>query len=137
MENLDRLCAEYGYKFADEISKALAKKAESLITKALGVLQEQGLYAFGLFCKSRGSTEASGAEKLKEITEELLKDKLSLISNKDLLEEMRKEDGLASRLDDLMLAAQVLEKSLIYARYHAKAKSNSSESNKNNQKAST
>ncbi|MEA2006293.1 MAG: hypothetical protein U9O50_08580, partial [Acidobacteriota bacterium] len=97
MENLDRLCAEYGYKFADEIKKAYkfdAKKAESLVTKALGVLQEQGLYAFGLFCESRGRTEKPGADKLKEITLELLKN-LSLINNNDLLEEIRKENGLA------------------------------------------
>jgi len=130
MENLDRLCAEYGYKFADEIKKALnsdAKKAESLITKALGVLQEQGLYAFVLFCKSRGSTaEKEGAIKMKKITTELLKE-LSLINNDDLLDEIRKNNGLASRLDDLLLAIQVLEKSLIYARYHAKAFANSQE----------
>jgi len=134
MENLDKLCAEYGYKFADEIKKALnsdAKKAESLITKTLGVLQKQGLYAFALFCKSRGSNEEKGAEKMKEITTELLKDKLGLISNDDLLEEIRKENGLASRLDDLLLAIQVLEKSLIYARYHAKAFANSQEKDNN------
>jgi hypothetical protein len=156
MENLDRLCAEYGYKFAEEIKgaffkkdakeadskkrdteeadaekkdaeKAAVKKAESLITKALGVLQEQGLYAFVLFCESRGSTEKEGAEEMKKITKELLKDKLSLISNDDLLNEIRKDNGLASRLDDLLLAIQVLEKSLIYARYHAKAFTNSQE----------
>lgn len=130
MENLDRLCAEYGYKFADEVSKVDkfdAKKAETLLTKALGVLQEQGLYAFVLFCDSRGSAEKSGAEKIKEITKELLKDKLRLINDGDLLDEIRKENGLASKLDNLMLAIQVLEKSLIYARYHAKALSDSSE----------
>lgn len=131
MDNLDRLCAEYGYKFADEVSKALGKKAEALITKALGVLQEQGLYAFALFCESRGDAEKPGAKKLKEMTKELLKeDKLNLIGNGELLKEIRKKDGLASRLDDLMLAIQVLERFLIYARYHAKALSNSSEETK-------
>lgn len=124
MENLDRLCAEYGYRFADE-----TKKAETLITKALGVLQEQGLHAFMLFCNSRGSAERQGADKIKEITAKLLKDKLALVDSEDLLEEIRKENGLASRLDDLMLAVQVLEKSLIYARYYAKAMSNSSTQN--------
>ena len=132
MENLDQLCAEYGYKLANEVSKADqfdAKKAETLITKALGVLQEQGLYAFVLFCVSRGSAEKSGAERIKEITRELLlEDKLRLINeDDDLLEAIRKKNGLASELDDLMLATQVLEKSLIYARYHAKALSSSSE----------
>lgn len=131
MENLDKLCAEYGYRFADEIKKANnfdAKKAESLVTKALGVLQEQGLYAFLLFCESRGTAEKAGADKIKEITAKLLK-KLQFISGNDLLEEIRKDNGLASRLDDLILAIQVLEKSLIYARYHAKAFSNPAKEN--------
>ena len=78
--NLDQLCAKYGYKFAEEVRKAEganAKKAVLLITKALSVLQEQGLYAFVLFCKSRPSRERNGAEKIKEIAQELLK--LSLI----------------------------------------------------------
>lgn len=138
MKNLDKLCAEYGHEFADEVSNALGEKknetlkpnpqkAENLLTKALGVLQEQGLYAFVLFCDSRGSAEKNGAKKIKEITKELLKDKLNLINDEDLLTAIRKENGLASRLDDLMLAIQVLEKSLIYARYHAKALSDSSE----------
>jgi hypothetical protein len=134
MENLDRLCAEYGYRFAEEIKKAFnseAKKAESLITKVLGVLREQGLYAFALFCESRGSSEKEGAGKMKDITIELLKDKLSLISDANLLEEIRKKDGLASRLDDLLVAIQVLEKSLIYARYHTKAFANSQEKTSN------
>jgi len=131
MKNLDKLCAKYGYEFAKEVSQAFnsdAKKAESLLTKALGVLQEQGLYAFALFCESRGSAESNGAKKITEITTKLLNE-LNLISNTnntDLLEEIRKDNGLASRLEDLILAIQMLEKSLIYARYHAKALSKSS-----------
>lgn len=122
--NLDQLSAEYGNKFAKEVTEALNNKpkaAESLLTKALGVLQEQGLYAFVLFCESRGSQEKEGAKKIEDLTRELLKDKLKLIGDGDLLEEIRKDEGLATRLDDLMLAIQVLEKALIYARYHAKA----------------
>ena len=128
MKNLDKLCAKYGYEFAEKVSQAFnsdAKKAESLLTKALGVLQEQGLYAFALFCESRGSAESNGAKKITEITTKLLNE-LNLISNTNLLEEIRKDNGLASRLEDLILAIQMLEKSLIYARYHAKALSKSS-----------
>ncbi|MGB9794835.1 hypothetical protein [Caldisericum exile] len=138
MENLDRLCAEYGYMFAEEVSKVSGfgpEKAGNLLTKALGVLEEQGLYAFTLFCESRGSTEEEGAKKIKEITTKLLKDELGLISNDNLLEEIRKENGLALRLDDLTLAIQVLEKSLIYARFHAKALSNSLEETKVSEEA--
>ncbi|RLE44855.1 hypothetical protein DRJ16_01205 [Candidatus Woesearchaeota archaeon] len=104
-----------------------AKKAEVLITKALGVLQEQGLYAFALFCKSRPSGERAGAEEIEATAKELLKVLKELdfinnfINNGDFLEELRKDNGLLTNLDDLMLAIQMLEKSLIYARFHAKA----------------
>ena len=121
--NLDQLCAEYGYKFAEDVSRVNnfdAKKAEVLIAKALSVLQEQGLYAFALFCESRTNAEKSGAKRIKTIAKELLK-KLNLINDDDFLDELRKEGGLLTRLDDLMFAIQVLEKSLIYARFHAKA----------------
>ena len=121
--NLDQLCAEYGCRFAEDVSKAEdfdAKKAEILITKSLGVLQEQGLYAFVLFCKSRPSGERTGAKEIEALAKELLKE-LNLINDGDFLNELRKDDGLLIRLDDLMLAIQVLEKSLIYARFHAKA----------------
>ena len=123
MENLDQLCAEYGNRLAEQVSQALGKpkSAEILITKAVSVLQEQGLYAFALFCESRGSAEKPGAEKITNLSKELLKDKLHLIGNGEFLEEIRKNSGLAARLDDLMLAIEVLEKSLIYARFHAKA----------------
>jgi len=119
--NLDQICAEYGYRFAKEVSKARdsdAKKAEALITRALGVLQEQGLYAFVLFCESRSDREKAGAEKIRDLSKELLKE-LKLINDGDLIEELRKD--LLTRLDDLMLGIQVLEKALIYARFHAKA----------------
>lgn len=133
MQNLDQICARYGFKFAEEISKDDAKKAEKLITDALSVLQEQGLYAFVLFCRSR-----SEAKKLENLTKELLKE-LDLIKNSnskvkekeninmkdsakssdDLLDKIR-EDILAD-IDKLMFAVSVLEKSLIYARFHTKA----------------
>lgn len=97
-----------------------AKKAEVLITKALSVLQDQGLYAFVLFCESRSSRERTGAEEIKNLSKKLLRE-LDLINDGDFLEELRRENGLLTKLDDLMLAIQVLEKSLIYARFHAKA----------------
>ncbi len=126
MENLDRLCAEFGYKYAKDVTNAINKdadKAENLITKVLGVLQEQGLYAFVLFCKSRSDTEKKGAVVIEKITKELFKDELHLVGNSDLMEEIRKDNGLASNHQNLVLAIKVLEKSLIYARYHAKAMS--------------
>jgi len=129
MENLDRLCAEQGYEYAKKINEVFndPKKADILLTKALNVLQEEGIYSFALFCRSRGETEKIGAQKIEEKTKQILKDKLNLIGSGDLLEEIRKEkEGLVSNLEYLTLAIQVLEKSLIYARYHVKALSKSS-----------
>jgi len=130
--NLDQLCAEYGYRLAEKVSKAdgfNAKKGEILITKALGVLQEQGLYAFVLFCESRADGEKAGAERIENLAKELLKES-NLINDGDFLNELRKDNGLLTRLDDLMLAIQVLEKSLIYARFHAKAMKEAGEEGK-------
>ncbi len=122
--NLDRICAEYGKKLAEEVCNANefnAKKAEILITKALCVLQDQGMYAFALFCQSRPSSEDPGAKKMELVARELLKT-LNFIGNDDFLDDLsRKDSGLLTRLDELMLAIQLLEKSLIYARFYSKA----------------
>ncbi|WXG39268.1 MAG: hypothetical protein WED07_00280 [Candidatus Freyarchaeum deiterrae] len=123
-KNLDKLCADFGNKLACGVFKAFnndADKAENLILKALDVLQEQGIYAFTLFCESRGDSEKKGAQILESIAEELLRDKLSFIGNGDLLEEIRKDGGLASDIENIIFAIQVLEKTLVYGRYHAKA----------------
>ena len=120
--NLDRLCAEYGYQIADKVRKAIGKNAENHITKSLGVLQEDGVYAFFLYQESRKS-EKAGAEKLKEQATALLKEAkikpFDTITNP--LEAVRAKNGLANNLDELLLAKRLLEQSLIYARYHAKA----------------
>lgn len=122
--NLDRLCAEYGYQIANEVRQAIGKKnAESHIIKSLGVLQEDGVYAFFLYQASRGKTEKPGADKLKEQATALLKEaKIKPFDTiTDPLEAVRAKNGLANNLDELLLAKRLLEQALIYARYHAKA----------------
>ena len=120
-QNLDRLCAEYGYRIADEVHQAISKGTENHITKSLGVLQANGVYAFFLYQASRGS-EKKGAEKLTELATELLKKAkvASFAPVSDPLEALRKAGGLADDLDALLLAKHLLEQALIYARYHAK-----------------
>lgn len=125
MKNLDQLCAQYGYQITGEVHKAIGKKAENHITKSLGVLQEDGVYAFFLYQESRKS-EKDGANKLKNQAAALLKaipirpfDTIA-----DPLEAVRgnkQTQGLADDLDSLLLAKQLLEQTLIYARYHTKA----------------
>jgi hypothetical protein len=123
-QNLDLLCARYGFQIAQEVHSKLKNQAENHITKSLGVLQENGVYAFFLFQASRKrEKETHAAEELKKKAVELL-GSIPLEPfhpGSDPLEAIRGKDGLASRLDDLLLAKRLLEQALIYARYHAKA----------------
>lgn len=127
VENLDRLCAQYGYEIARKICDKLGKNAENHITRSLGVLQEDGVYAFFLYQSSRGSNEKPGAEYLKEQAAKLLEEAQigPFKEAQDPLEAVRGNGttpGLAGKLDELLLAKRLLEQALIYARYHAKAR---------------
>lgn len=121
--NLDRLCAEYGYQIAHGVRQAICKNAENHITKSLGVLQEDGVYAFFLYQASRGETEKAGADRLMKQATALLKEAgiRPFDTVADPLEAVRARNGLADNLDELLLAKQLLEQALIYGRYHAKA----------------
>lgn len=129
LQNLDQLCAKYGYEICQAVGNAFKgkdrkpdkAKTENHITKSLGVLQEDGVYAFFLYQVSRGEREKGGAEQLKDKAKELLKDAgIKEFENvNDPLAAVRQR--LANDLDQLLLAKRLLEQALIYARYHAKA----------------
>ena len=48
-QNLDRFCAQSGWQMAEQVHQDLGKTTETYITKSLGVLQENGVYAFFLY----------------------------------------------------------------------------------------
>lgn len=114
---LDQECAKYGYEIAHQI------KDDTLINKALGVLQEQGVYAFLLFLKA--SSDEAKSKKIITTSWDLL--------TSGIIESIRNEswddnnwhnvirEKLLGNLDDVFLAHRFLEQTLIYARYHAKA----------------
>jgi len=123
--NLDRLCARYGWEIARQTRVALKKNAENHITKSLGVLQEDGVYAFFLYQASRGEREKKGAEALRAQAHALLQAAQISVFDRiaDSLEAVRGSNasrGLADDVDSLFLAKCLLEQALIYARYHAK-----------------
>ena len=129
MEILDMKCAEYGNKIVEEIGNASEKnKIETIITKTLGVLQEDGVYAFALYSKSKSgneTTEKRTAMTIYNKSCELLKVvKIRLLPENcnDLISGIR--ENLANDLDNLFLAKELLERTLVYARYHAKALGN-------------
>ena len=129
--NLDRDAARY----AQQIVKHANNKEvlERLVTKALGVLQEQGVYALILFLHSRSNKEEKKAARaiLNELYRLLKDENRSLppfadknvpvdgTSADDALEFYA--DHVANDLSTLLLVRDVYEQCLTYARYHAKA----------------
>lgn len=111
MENLDLKCAELGRKLA-----GLNGVDEKLLTDALAVLEEQGVYAFFLYLKARGK---NASEQVSSKAHEFLKER-SVLGNadNDVFSALK---TLAANLDDLLFARDLLRQALVYARYHVKA----------------
>lgn len=118
VHNLDAACARLGATLA----AAGNKDTENSITKALGVLEEQGLYAMFLYLHAR---EKDWGKKTSKELANFLREQpgqqnplLPADTNNDLFEEIGQ---LARDLDKLLFARDLLHRSLVYARYHAKA----------------
>ncbi len=131
--NLDQqaaLHAQQMVRAALEIEiKKEPKAIENLITKALGVLQEQGVYACMLFLFSRTGDEKAYAEKIRPQLYRLL-GKLPVFADcADLpgdRDDARKAlafyaNQVCEKLDTLLLVRDLYEQALIYARFTAKA----------------
>jgi hypothetical protein len=125
MENLDQLAAKAAQGIIDQTKKSSkATDVENLVTKALGVLQENGAYAALLYLFSRGNSIE------RPIAEQTRKSLLDLLSKLSLSVPEKKEAAVALKfmvdsvcydLDKLLLVKQLWEQTLIYARYGAKA----------------
>ena len=125
--NLDRLAARHGQQIVNRTTgegiNANAKDVDNTVTKALGVLQENGVYACVLYLKSRKSEENRRAN---VITSEIL-NLLECLgfgrpSNGDDLAFISEE--ICNDLERILLVKDTMEQMLIYARYGAKAHGN-------------
>lgn len=125
--NIDAIAAGAGFEMAEKVFResekkdAKAKKSdtENWITKSLGVLQEQGVYAFFLYLAAQ---KKPATQALSKQAESLLSQQGIIVERSDdidILEEVRGE--LAKDINRLLLSHSVLTQALIYARYHAKA----------------
>ena len=132
--NLDQKAAQYAQKIvqAGLEAKKDAKAVENLMTKTLGVLQEQGVYAMILFLFSRSSDEERIAERIRPSLYGLLSELPAFFQNEKLkeLQNGKVKSALAlefysnhvcESLDTLLLVRDLYEQTLIYARYGAKA----------------
>jgi hypothetical protein len=132
--NLDRLAARHAQAIIAAAKKngETAKDIDNTVTKALGVLQENGLYAAALFLTSRSKKENKRAL----LT---LDNLLGMLSDMDFPGWSARPDAqqtaavlrymsetIAQDLPRLLLAKETCEQMLIYARYGAKAWGNES-----------
>ncbi|MBE3588100.1 MAG: hypothetical protein IMW93_06020 [Thermoanaerobacteraceae bacterium] len=136
--NLDLLTAGYAQEMVEkargmtEGANKSIEALERLVTKTLGVLQEQGIYAMILFLHSRSSTEKELAKTIQASLSGLLRELPELRNNDQLpaddaqLQEALKffKENILNDLDTLLLIRDLYEQTLIYARYGAKAAKN-------------
>ncbi|MFV9645877.1 MAG: hypothetical protein ACNYWU_08660 [Desulfobacterales bacterium] len=118
MQNTDMICAKYGSKIA-----RTDKLSEPLVNKSLGVLQEDGVYSFFLFLAAQAKgIQNTPADCIQKDIFDLLKVFFQSIkdSREDILSIVR--NNLAEDLDNLFLARDIIERTMVYARYHLKAK---------------
>jgi hypothetical protein len=121
MENLDLKCAELGRTLA-ELKVDQKPIEEKVFTNALAVLEEQGPYACFLYLRAR--EDKAGREITKRATEFL---KPLVTTNANGEEPLKFLEGLASDLDELLFARDLLRQAFVYARYHAKARPGNTE----------
>lgn len=120
--NLDQKAAQCAQKIVAD-GKAEIEKLEKLVTKALGVLQEQGVYACILFLLA--NKDAVILPQLYALLKELpafkTNDEVPVKGTgvKDTLKFFA--DTVCEDLDTLLLVKDLYEQTLIYARYGAKA----------------
>jgi predicted DNA-binding protein len=122
--NLDRLAAEHAQEIIRRTSGKKASDVDNTITKSLGVLQENGVYACFLYLLAKEEKE-----KRDVVVEEMLSllDGLSFgwgrpVNNGAEAVLKHITEKVTDDLERLLLAKETLEQMLIYARYGAKAR---------------
>ena len=125
MRNLDTRAAETAQQIIAGTMGFKAGEVDNLATKALGVLQENGVYAAALFLYSRSGPDAKIAPSVRSqllglAAQEVVKQPAPADKAQEALRYVT--DHIANDLDTLLLVKQVWEQTLIYVRYGAKAR---------------
>lgn len=115
-KNLDSRINEYSYSMVNN------KDLKDLIDKALGVLNNDGVYGYYVFCKSKGSTAYEAF--IKDIVDKF-KGEIEIYVDNDKNGDRYNNFFLAlsEDLNSLLFFKEIIERILIYARYYAKSMS--------------
>jgi hypothetical protein len=103
------------YRLSFELSE---KFEENDLNKLLGVLASDGVYAMWVYAKDKFNKDQ---QKIKEINR-LIKDLDNFVKGNKNNIDNKYFQNLAQDLNKLLFMKELLEKVLIYAIYHAKAK---------------
>ena len=133
MLNLEPLAALAANEMAGH-DPASANDAENIITKSLAVLAEQGLYAFGLFLATRRNQHQAPALRINQEARRLLQS-AALVTPEQMrapdmpsfyrsLTAAQPGESPSEALRRILLSKQLLETTLTYGRYAAKALKN-------------
>lgn len=123
--NLDLESARSAQEIIKNTYSQKSSEVDNLVTKTLGVLQENGVYACMLFLFSRTSkADTAVAEKVRNqlltLTEKMGKKPPSKLETQAVLSFLTSE--ICNDLDTLLFVKQLWEQTLTYARYGAKAR---------------
>lgn len=121
--NLDRLAAKHAQAIIKKTADKKAGDVDNTVTKALGVLQENGVYACFLYLLAKEKENSSVVvDEMLNLLEELGFGWGKPTDNNPstILKHMSKK--VTADLERLLLAKETLEQMLIYARYGAKAR---------------
>jgi hypothetical protein len=122
MISIEPICAKHGHNMIQSGENPKLQDQENVITKALGVMSENGLYAMCIFLLS--CNKAVYGKKI--LTQDIyaLWKELEIIdstvqnNNIEILDATRQ---ITANLPKLILTRKVTEQALVFARYHAKA----------------
>ncbi len=117
MRNLDLECAKFGRELAELKSDGKLVE-EKVFSAALSVLEEQGPYACFLYLKAR---EGDAGETLAKKAAQFLATTVGVENSEQ--DPLQVVQTIASDLDRLLFARDLLRQAFVYARYHAKARS--------------
>ena len=119
-KKLDALISELSFKIINKINELGKdrKKALNLIDKALGVLSNNGVYAYYVYIISQKNYNFN------EIFLDIYQEIFDIIKYEKIYDKNNRQKyfiDIANDIHKLLFLKQLLEKTLIYARYHAKA----------------
>lgn len=128
IEYLDAIINKLGYNIVERIKNQEGSEKNKLvrhIEKSLGVLVNDGVYAYYVFCISQDDPEKGKVLYTKIfITEIIEKLKNYIYPDNEIADNCTAQEffeALSEDLHKLLFFREMLEKALIYARYHAKA----------------